>query len=124
VEIARATAPGAFCLPQAVAFMARPENSWTRCPGGAGLVVRNEPSSIPSRHTGGADQWFHPTVLRLAPCLATPTAALDLVVNLWCGKAHKEGLIQVCNGEQWRPFIHVRDAAAAFAKTLKRPFKW
>lgn len=38
----------------------------------------------------------------------------DLVVNLFTIKAIKEGRIQVFGGKQYRPFIHVKDAANAF----------
>lgn len=38
---------------------------------------------------------------------------IDLVVNTMTAKAHDEGKIKVFGGEQWRPLLHVRDAAKA-----------
>jgi len=36
------------------------------------------------------------------------------VVNLLTARAAATGKITVFNGQQWRPFLHVRDAARAF----------
>lgn len=38
---------------------------------------------------------------------------LDLVVNLLSAKAIQDGVITVSGGAQWRPFVHVADAALA-----------
>jgi nucleoside-diphosphate-sugar epimerase len=40
----------------------------------------------------------------------------DLVANLFTIKALKEGKLEVFGGEQFRPFIHCKDAARAFLK--------
>jgi nucleoside-diphosphate-sugar epimerase len=45
----------------------------------------------------------------------------DLVVNLLCAKAVREGLITVFGADQWRPFVHVDDVARAIAITLQAP---
>ena len=46
----------------------------------------------------------------------------DLVVNLMTINAVQKGKIFVLGGgRQWRPIIHVRDTAAAFASMLERP---
>lgn len=37
----------------------------------------------------------------------------DLVVNLFVGRAAATGLITIFNEQQWRPFLHVEDAARA-----------
>jgi nucleoside-diphosphate-sugar epimerase len=45
----------------------------------------------------------------------------DLVVNLLTARAVTEGQIPVVGGEQWRPFVHVEDAARAILGTLNAP---
>ena len=63
---------------------------------------------------------FHPTILRLATLFgASPRPRFDLVVNLLTARAVCSGKITVYNGEQWRPFMHVHDAASAFLSCLE-----
>ena len=65
---------------------------------------------------------FHPTILRLATVFGQSyRPRFDLVVNLLSAKAHQEGIITIYNGDQWRPFIHVRDVAAGLIAALKAP---
>ncbi len=65
---------------------------------------------------------FHPTILRFATIFGlSPRPRFDLVVNLLTAKARQEGLITIFNGEQWRPFLHVHDAAEAIARVLGAP---
>ena len=45
----------------------------------------------------------------------------DLVVNLLSAKAVTEGKITVFGGDQWRPFVHVDDAARAVQMVLDAP---
>jgi nucleoside-diphosphate-sugar epimerase len=45
----------------------------------------------------------------------------DLVINLLTAKAVLEGQITIFGGEQWRPFLHVDDAALAIFKVLESP---
>jgi nucleoside-diphosphate-sugar epimerase len=45
----------------------------------------------------------------------------DLVINLLCAKAVREGLITVFGADQWRPFVHVDDVARAILITLQAP---
>jgi nucleoside-diphosphate-sugar epimerase len=62
---------------------------------------------------------FHPTILRLGTLFGlSPRPRFDLVVNLLTAQAATTGQITVYNGEQWRPFLHVSDAAEAFALVL------
>ena len=62
---------------------------------------------------------FHPTILRYATVFGLGyRPRFDLVVNLLTAKARQEGLITIFNGEQWRPFIHVRDLVEATACVL------
>jgi len=63
---------------------------------------------------------FHPTILRLATLFGvSPRPRFDLVVNLLTVRAIRSGRITVYNGEQWRPFMHVYDAARAFLACLE-----
>ena len=65
---------------------------------------------------------FHPTVLRFATIFGlSPRPRFDLVVNLLTAKARQEKLVTIFNGEQWRPFLHVADAAAAVVRVLETP---
>ncbi|MGZ3489775.1 MAG: NAD-dependent epimerase/dehydratase family protein, partial [Isosphaeraceae bacterium] len=47
----------------------------------------------------------------------------DLVVNLLIAKAVVDGKITVMGGDQWRPFVHVDDAASAVFRVLEAPLK-
>lgn len=63
---------------------------------------------------------FHPTILRLATLFGlSPRPRFDLVVNLLTARAIRLGKITIFNGEQWRPFMHVYDAARAFVACLE-----
>jgi nucleoside-diphosphate-sugar epimerase len=63
---------------------------------------------------------FHPTVLRLGTLFGpSPRARFDLVVNLLVARAATTGKISIFNGGQWRPFVHVHDAARAFLAVLE-----
>jgi len=44
----------------------------------------------------------------------------DLVINLFVGQALTKKKITIEGGEQWRPFIHVEDAASAYLLTLQK----
>jgi nucleoside-diphosphate-sugar epimerase len=67
--------------------------------------------------TGGD---FAPTILRLGTLFGlSPRMRFDLVVNLFVARAASSGKITVLNGEQWRPFLHVQDAARAVAACLE-----
>lgn len=43
---------------------------------------------------------------------------LDLAVNFMTAKSLFDGIFEVFGGDQWRPFVHVHDAARAYIKTL------
>jgi nucleoside-diphosphate-sugar epimerase len=65
---------------------------------------------------------FHPTILRFATVFGLGyRPRFDLVVNLLTAKARQEGVITVYNGQQWRPFIHVRDLVEATVRVLEAP---
>lgn len=65
---------------------------------------------------------FHPTILRFATVFGlSRRPRFDLVVNLLSAKASQEGVITIYNGQQWRPFIHVRDLVEAVVLVLAAP---
>jgi nucleoside-diphosphate-sugar epimerase len=65
---------------------------------------------------------FHPVIMRFATVFGLSNRPrFDLVVNLLSAKAKQEGRITIFNGQQWRPFIHVRDLADAIALLLSAP---
>lgn len=67
---------------------------------------------------------FHPTILRFATVFGLARRPrFDLVVNLLTAKAIQEGVITIFNGDQWRPFIHVSDVAAAVVETFAAPLE-
>ncbi len=69
-----------------------------------------------------ANASFHPTILRFSTIFGlSPRPRFDLVVNLLTAKALKEKVVTIYNGEQWRPFLHVADAAAAIMRVLEAP---
>ena len=71
-----------------------------------------------------ASRSFHPTVLRFATVFGlAPRPRFDLVVNLLTAKAIQDGVITIFNGNQWRPFLHVRDIARAVVDTLEAPIE-
>jgi len=63
---------------------------------------------------------FAPTILRLGTLFGlSPRMRFDLVVNLFVARAVFMRRIAILNGAQWRPLIHVRDAAQAFVTRLE-----
>jgi len=71
-----------------------------------------------------ADENFLPTVLRMASLYGlSPRMRFDLVVNLVTAKATFDKKITIFGGAQWRPNLHVKDAAEAFIKCLEAPIE-
>lgn len=65
---------------------------------------------------------FHPTILRFATVFGhSRKPRFDLVLNLFAAQAFKNGAITVNGGSQWRPFIHVADAANSIIKIIEAP---
>ncbi|MGH2787275.1 MAG: NAD-dependent epimerase/dehydratase family protein [Actinomycetota bacterium] len=65
---------------------------------------------------------FAPTILRFGTLYGwSPRPRFDLVVNLLTAKALSEGRVTIFGGEQWRPFVHVDDAADSMMKCLQAP---
>jgi len=62
---------------------------------------------------------FSPTVLRLGTLFGlSPRMRFDLIVNLFVAQAASSKRITIWNGDQWRPLLHVHDAARAFIACL------
>lgn len=71
-----------------------------------------------------ASRNFHPTILRFATVFGLGfRPRFDLVVNLLTARAIQDRLITIYNGDQWRPFIHVSDVAAAVVESLSAPLE-
>lgn len=69
-----------------------------------------------------ADRTFTPTIVRFATIYGfSGRTRFDLVINLLTAKAKMEGVITIHGGDQWRPFVHVEDAALALLKVLEAP---
>jgi nucleoside-diphosphate-sugar epimerase len=63
-----------------------------------------------------------PVVLRLSTVFGlSHRMRFDLVVNLLTVRALVNRRIQIFGGDQWRPFLHCRDAAEAFALAIAAP---
>ena len=69
-----------------------------------------------------ASESFSPTCLRFSTIYGlSGRTRFDLVVNLLTAKAVMDGEITVQGGDQWRPFLHVDDAALSVLHTLESP---
>jgi nucleoside-diphosphate-sugar epimerase len=67
-----------------------------------------------------ASSTFDPVILRLGTLFGlSPRPRFDLMVNLLTARAAQMGKITIFNGEQWRPFLHVCDAARALLIALE-----
>ncbi|MEV0696185.1 SDR family oxidoreductase [Streptomyces sp. NPDC050388] len=68
----------------------------------------------------GSDGIFVPRILRLSTLYGlSPRMRFDLVVNMMTARAVTDHRITVHGGNQWRPFLHVRDAANAFVQAIE-----
>ncbi len=69
-----------------------------------------------------ANQDFSPVILRFSTIFGlSGRTRFDLVANLLTAKAHFEHKITVYGGDQWRPFLHVDDAAESVMAAIKAP---
>ena len=66
---------------------------------------------------------FEPVIARTATMFGwSPRMRFDLAINQMVASAMQHGCIRVMGGgNQWRPFVHVDDAARAFAALLEGP---
>jgi nucleoside-diphosphate-sugar epimerase len=61
-------------------------------------------------------------ILRLATvCGVSPRMRFDLMVNTMTACASAQGAIRVTGAKQWRPHVHVQDAAEAFMLAVEAP---
>jgi nucleoside-diphosphate-sugar epimerase len=68
------------------------------------------------------DENFSPTILRMATLYGySPNMRFDLAVNIMTGHAVFDKKITVFGGDQWRPWLHISDAAQGFITCLKSP---
>ncbi len=69
---------------------------------------------------GLGDDYFCPTVLRMGTLYGdSPRMRFDLVVNTMAMKSFTDKKIQVFGGKQWRPLLHVEDAADVYVACLE-----
>jgi len=69
-----------------------------------------------------ASDTFSPTLLRFGTIYGfSGRSRFDLVVNLLTAQAMFDKKITIMGGDQWRPFLHVDDAALSIVKTLEAP---
>jgi nucleoside-diphosphate-sugar epimerase len=65
---------------------------------------------------------FRPTVLRMSTIYGcSHRTRFDLVVNILSLRAWATGKITIHGGKQWRPFVHVRDAAKSYRMAIEAP---
>ncbi len=65
------------------------------------------------------DNDFAPVIMRMSTLYGySPRMRFDLVVNTMTMSAYLEKQINVFGGEQWRPLLHLEDAAEAYIKVL------
>lgn len=63
----------------------------------------------------------YPTILRLGTLFgASHRMRFDLAINLFIAQALNKETITVFGGNQWRPFLHVDDAAEAFSYAIEK----
>ena len=71
---------------------------------------------------GMAGAYFSPVILRFSTIFGlSGRTRFDLVVNLLTAKACFDKHITVMGGDQWRPFLHVEDAARSILAALLAP---
>lgn len=91
--------------------MQRPVSLYARSKIESEAILREAASSIPSV-----------TALRMATLYGlSPRMRFDLVVNIMTARAIRDRTVTVFGGAQWRPLVHVADAAAAFVRVLDSP---
>lgn len=67
---------------------------------------------------------FHPCILRFSTIYGlSGRTRFDLVINLLTAKAIFDGEITVSGGDQWRPFVHVDDAALSIMQAIRTPLE-
>ena len=68
------------------------------------------------------DDNFAPTFMRMGTIHGlSPRPRFDLVVNILTAFGTKENKFTIFGGDQWRPFVHVEDAARSYVHVLEAP---
>ena len=71
-----------------------------------------------------SDDDFNPVILRFGTIYGfSGRTRFDLVVNLLTAKAIVDQKITLYGGDQWRPFVHVQDAARGILGIIEAPIK-
>jgi nucleoside-diphosphate-sugar epimerase len=82
--------------------------------------IDSEEIILHETHDKFSDENITSTILRLGTIFGwSRRMRFDLVVNILTAKAVLEGDIPVYGGEQYRPLVHVHDAARAFVDVLE-----
>ncbi len=67
---------------------------------------------------------FRPIILRMATIYGySPRMRFDLIINILTLHAFAKGKITIFGGKQWRPLVHVADAARAYVMALEAPLE-
>ncbi len=70
------------------------------------------------------DTYFAPTILRMGTLYGySPRMRFDLVVNTMSMKSFTDGKILVYGGKQFRPLLHVKDAADVYVRCVETDLK-
>jgi len=70
------------------------------------------------------DENFSPTILRMGTLHGlSERMRFDLVINKFAMLGSTGQDISIWGGEQWRPFLHIEDAAEAYKKCLEAPME-
>jgi len=73
---------------------------------------------------GAMDENFSPIILRMATLYGySSNMRFDLAVNFLTAKAVFDKKMTIFGGDQWRPWLHLEDAAQAYLICLKRPLE-
>ncbi len=65
---------------------------------------------------------FQPVIVRFGTVYGlSPRMRFDLVVNFLTAELYRKGTISIFGGDQWRPFLHVADAARAVQSAVESP---
>ncbi len=87
------------------------------------LYAKSKVASEKVIHSLASDD-LAPVILRFGTIFGlSGRIRFDLVVNLLVGMAHIDKKITVMGGDQWRPFVHVEDAATAVLKAVEAPLE-
>ena len=71
-----------------------------------------------------ASKEFQPCILRLGTVFGISNRPrFDLVINILTANAYKYKKIDINGGEQWRPFVHVKDVANTIQNIIEKNFK-